>query len=152
MPASKLSFKENHLKLEVEGLEMTAGAEIVKVAKLTAELDVNDLLRAKLPGLVDGRTRGIYFHSWGDKKIQCIKYVRNFTGMGLKEAKDLVESAPNAYIDTTTYSVASCDAFLSDIEAIGGHAERVLDDNAKTPSVMDKLREMLTDALSKEVK
>ena len=33
--------------------------------------------------------------SAGDKKIQVIKEVRAATGLGLKEAKDLVESAPN---------------------------------------------------------
>jgi large subunit ribosomal protein L7/L12 len=32
----------------------------------------------------------------GDKKIQVIKAVRAITGLGLKEAKDLVESAPKA--------------------------------------------------------
>jgi large subunit ribosomal protein L7/L12 len=32
----------------------------------------------------------------GDKKLQVIKVVRAITGLGLKEAKDLVESAPKA--------------------------------------------------------
>jgi large subunit ribosomal protein L7/L12 len=32
----------------------------------------------------------------GDKKIQVIKVVRAVTGLGLKEAKDLVDSAPSA--------------------------------------------------------
>jgi large subunit ribosomal protein L7/L12 len=32
----------------------------------------------------------------GDKKIQVIKVVRAVTGLGLKEAKDLVDGAPNA--------------------------------------------------------
>src|SRR5256885_15452174 len=32
----------------------------------------------------------------GDKKIQVIKVVRAITGLGLKEAKDLVDGAPNA--------------------------------------------------------
>jgi len=32
----------------------------------------------------------------GDKKIQVIKAVREITGLGLKEAKDLVEAAPKA--------------------------------------------------------
>jgi large subunit ribosomal protein L7/L12 len=31
---------------------------------------------------------------WGDKKIQVIKVVRELTGLGLKEAKDLVEGVP----------------------------------------------------------
>jgi large subunit ribosomal protein L7/L12 len=34
--------------------------------------------------------------SAGDKKIQVIKVVRELTGLGLKEAKDLVEGAPKA--------------------------------------------------------
>ena len=32
----------------------------------------------------------------GDKKIQVIKEVRTITGLGLKDAKDLVEAAPKA--------------------------------------------------------
>ena len=32
----------------------------------------------------------------GDKKIQVIKEVRSITGLGLKDAKDLVEAAPKA--------------------------------------------------------
>jgi large subunit ribosomal protein L7/L12 len=34
--------------------------------------------------------------AFGDKKIEVIKEVRAMTGLGLKEAKDLVESAPKA--------------------------------------------------------
>jgi large subunit ribosomal protein L7/L12 len=34
--------------------------------------------------------------SFGDKKINVIKEVRAITGLGLKEAKDLVEAAPKA--------------------------------------------------------
>jgi len=35
----------------------------------------------------------------GDKKIQVIKAVRSFTSLGLKEAKDLVESAPTKVLE-----------------------------------------------------
>ena len=35
----------------------------------------------------------------GDKKIQVIKVVRELTGLGLKEAKDLVESAPGKILE-----------------------------------------------------
>ena len=34
--------------------------------------------------------------SFGDKKLEVIKAVREITGLGLKEAKELVESAPKA--------------------------------------------------------
>ena len=36
----------------------------------------------------------IFLNSAGDKKINVIKEVRAITGLGLKEAKDLVEGAP----------------------------------------------------------
>ena len=36
----------------------------------------------------------VFLASAGDKKINVIKEVRAFTGLGLKEAKDLVEAAP----------------------------------------------------------
>ena len=36
----------------------------------------------------------LFLASAGDKKINVIKEVRAFTGLGLKEAKDLVEAAP----------------------------------------------------------
>ena len=35
----------------------------------------------------------------GDKKIQVIKEVRGITGLGLKEAKELVDNAPNAVLE-----------------------------------------------------
>ena len=38
----------------------------------------------------------VILKNFGDKKIQVIKEVRALTGLGLKEAKDLVESAPKA--------------------------------------------------------
>ena len=36
----------------------------------------------------------VFLSATGDKKINVIKEVRAFTGLGLKEAKDLVEAAP----------------------------------------------------------
>jgi hypothetical protein len=38
--------------------------------------------------------RRVYLLSWGERKIGCIKLVRQYTNLGLREAKDLVESAP----------------------------------------------------------
>ncbi|MFW5968901.1 MAG: 50S ribosomal protein L7/L12 [Persicimonas sp.] len=38
----------------------------------------------------------VMLQSFGDKKIQVIKAVREHTGLGLKDAKELVESAPAA--------------------------------------------------------
>jgi large subunit ribosomal protein L7/L12 len=38
----------------------------------------------------------VILSSFGDKKVAVIKEVRGITGLGLKEAKDLVEGAPSA--------------------------------------------------------
>ena len=43
----------------------------------------------------------------GDKKIQVIKVVRELTGLGLKEAKDLVDSAPKAVKEKVTKAEAA---------------------------------------------
>ena len=40
--------------------------------------------------------------SFGERKINVIKEVRQITGLGLKEAKDLVEGAPNAVKEGTS--------------------------------------------------
>jgi large subunit ribosomal protein L7/L12 len=54
----------------------------------------------------------------GDKKIQVIKVVRQITGLGLKEAKDLVDGAPNAVKEGVTKEEA--DQIKSQIEEAGG--------------------------------
>ncbi|MGB3186374.1 MAG: 50S ribosomal protein L7/L12 [Ornithinimicrobium sp.] len=41
----------------------------------------------------------VVLESVGDKKIQVIKEVRSLTSLGLKEAKDLVDSAPKAILE-----------------------------------------------------
>lgn len=43
----------------------------------------------------------------GEKKIQVIKVVRELTGLGLKEAKDLVESAPSKVLESIEKGVAA---------------------------------------------
>ena len=48
-------------------------------------------------GAVEEKTEfDVVLTSFGDKKVGVIKAVRTITGLGLKEAKDLVESAPSA--------------------------------------------------------
>ena len=42
----------------------------------------------------------------GEKKIQVIKEVRTLTSLGLKEAKDLVDSAPSAVLEKATKEAA----------------------------------------------
>ncbi len=59
--------------------------------------------------------------SAGDKKIQVIKEVRALTSLGLKEAKDLVDSAPKPVLERVNKETA--DKAKEQIEAAGGTAE-----------------------------
>jgi large subunit ribosomal protein L7/L12 len=57
----------------------------------------------------------------GDKKIQVIKVVRAITNLGLKEAKDLVDNAPNAIKEGV--SKAEAEDVKKQIEEAGGIVE-----------------------------
>ena len=57
----------------------------------------------------------------GDKKIEVIKEVRALTGLGLKEAKDLVEGAPKAVKEGVNKEEA--DKIKSTLEKVGAKVE-----------------------------
>ncbi len=57
----------------------------------------------------------------GDKKIQVIKAVRAATGLGLKEAKELVDSAPKAVKEGV--SKEDADKLKADLEEAGAAVE-----------------------------
>jgi large subunit ribosomal protein L7/L12 len=57
----------------------------------------------------------------GDKKIQVIKVVRAITGLGLKEAKDLVDGAPNAVKEGVAQDEA--DSIKAQLEEAGATVE-----------------------------
>jgi len=57
----------------------------------------------------------------GDKKIQVIKVVRAITGLGLKEAKDLVDGAPNPVKEGVDREEA--DSIKSQLEEAGATVE-----------------------------
>jgi large subunit ribosomal protein L7/L12 len=57
----------------------------------------------------------------GDKKIQVIKVVRALTGLGLKEAKDVVDGAPSAVKEGVTKDEA--DKMKAELEEAGATVE-----------------------------
>ena len=57
----------------------------------------------------------------GDKKIQAIKVVRAITGLGLKEAKDLVDGAPNPVKEGVPQEEA--DQIKAQLEEAGAEVE-----------------------------
>jgi len=59
----------------------------------------------------------VVLESFGDKKIQVIKVIREITGLGLKEAKSLVDGAPSPIKDAAAKDEA--DEIKSKLEAVG---------------------------------
>jgi len=59
--------------------------------------------------------------SFGDKKMDVIKVIKEVTGLGLKEAKEFVESAPKAVKEGV--SKAEADELKAKIEAAGAAVE-----------------------------
>lgn len=57
----------------------------------------------------------------GEKKVEAIKVVRAATGLGLKEAKDLVDGAPKAVKEGI--SKADADALVKQLEEAGAKVE-----------------------------
>ena len=63
----------------------------------------------------------VVLSSFGDKKVGVIKAVRGITGLGLKEAKDLVESAPSAVKEGGSKDEA--EEIKKQLEEAGGSVE-----------------------------
>ena len=97
----------------------TAAEELIKTIDEMSVLELNELVKAleehygvsaaaaAVPAAAAGAAAGaapaeekdefdVMLTAIGDKKINVIKVVREVTSLGLKEAKDLVESAPTA--------------------------------------------------------
>src|SRR5689334_18831112 len=78
---------KNYLK-EAHGIEPAAGGAVMMAAPGAGAG------AAAAPAEEAKSTFDVVLKAGGDKKIQVIKVVRAHTGLGLKEAKDLVEGAP----------------------------------------------------------
>ena len=56
-----------------------------------------------------------------DKKIAVLKVVRNITGLGLKESKEIVDNTPKVLKEGATKE--ECETIKKDVEAAGGKIE-----------------------------
>jgi ribosomal protein L7/L12 len=99
-------------------------AEAERVANLLANVGAIAVLTNGVQELIrDGRKKDqtlILMRVPSDKKVHAIKEVRQFTGMGLKEAKDLVESLPkilkkNMTLDDATVAKTSFEKVGADV-------------------------------------
>ena len=81
------------VKLMEEKFGVTAAAPVAAVAAPAAGSS------DEASGEDEAATGDLHLAEVGDKKVDVIKAVRSITGLGLKEAKDLVEGAPSKLKD-----------------------------------------------------
>ena len=114
MPLVELS---EFVKLFEETFDVTAAAPVaVAQAVAPAAGGGDEAAEEADSGKVD-----VILTSGGDKKIAVIKEVRALTSLGLKEAKDLVESAPKPVLEQVEKDVA--EKAKAALEAAGGSVE-----------------------------
>ena len=98
--ATKLSVED--LLEQIGNLTLIEAAELKKLMEekfgVTAAAPMMmGAMPGAAPAAVEEKTEfDVILTSVGDKKIEVLKVVREVTGLGLKEAKDLVDSAPKA--------------------------------------------------------
>ncbi len=104
---------------------------VLELAELVKEFETKFGVSAAAPVAVAGAVAGaaggapaeektsfgLNLEAAGDKKIDVIKIVRVITGLGLKEAKDLVEGAPKPVKDGL--SKEDAEKFKKELEAVG---------------------------------
>ncbi len=86
------------------GVSAAAGVVVAAAGPATAEVEEKDEFDVELTEI-------------GDQKVKVIKVVREITGLGLKEAKDLVDGAPK--IVKEAVSKAEAEELKKKIEEVG---------------------------------
>ncbi len=117
-------------------IETLSGMSILEVTELVSELEekwgVSAAAAVAAPvaaGGVDGADAAqeakdefdVVMSSFGDNKVSVIKAVRAITGLGLKEAKEMVEGAPSTVKEAA--SKADAEEFKKQLEEAGATVE-----------------------------
>lgn len=110
---------------QLSALNVIEAAELAKMLEekwgVSAAAPVAAAAAAAGPAAEEKSSFNVHLAASGDKKIDVIKAVREVTGLGLKEAKDLVEGAPQLVKE----NVAKKDAeeMKKKLEAAGAKVE-----------------------------
>jgi large subunit ribosomal protein L7/L12 len=125
---SEAQLSRDQVKDYLKNLSLIDAAALVK--ELEAELGVSaaaPVAAAAAPAAAAAAAApekeefNVVLTGSGDKKIQVIKVVRELTGLGLKEAKDLVDGAPKAVKEGV--NKAEAEDIKKKLEAAGGSVE-----------------------------
>jgi len=113
-------------------VDAVAGKTLMEVMELVKAIEEKFGVTAAAPVMVAGPAADaapveeqteftVVLKAAGEKKVEVIKAVRAITGLGLKEAKDLVEGAPQTVKDAVSKDDAA--KFKKDLEAAGAQVE-----------------------------
>ena len=113
-------------------IEAIAGKTLLEVMELVKAMEEKFGVSAAAPMMMAGPAAAaavveeqteftVVLKSFGEKKVEVIKAVRAITGLGLKEAKDLVEGAPQTVKDGV--SKEESEKLKKDLEAAGATVE-----------------------------
>ena len=100
----------------VKALEEEFGVSAAPVAVAGAAV-----AGAAAPAAEEKTEFDVVLKAFGDKKLDVIKAIRNITGLGLKEAKELVEGAPKTVKEGVTKEEA--DKVAEELKAAGAEVE-----------------------------
>ncbi len=114
-------------------LEAIAGMTVLELSALIKEMEekfgvsaaavavAGPAAGAAAPAAAEQTEFTVILKSAGDNKVNTIKVVRAITGLGLKEAKDLVDGAPKSVKEGV--NKADADAILKQLTEAGAAAE-----------------------------
>jgi large subunit ribosomal protein L7/L12 len=117
----------NKIVDDLSGLTVLEAAELAKLLEdkwgvsAAAAVAVAAGPAAAAPAAEEKTEVNVMLTAIGDKKIEVIKEVRALTGLGLKEAKDLVEGAPALVKDSV--SKADSETMKKKLEEAGAKVE-----------------------------
>ena len=121
-----MSLSNEQIVEAVAGKTLMEVMELVKAIEekfgVTAAAPVMVAAAAGPAAVVEEQTEfTVILKAAGEKKVEVIKAVRAITGLGLKEAKDLVEGAPQTVKDAV--SKEDAEKFKKELEAAGASVE-----------------------------
>ena len=113
---------------EIKGLTILELSELVKAVEEEFGVSAAPVAVAGAAGAAPAAAAAeektefdVILANFGDKKLDVIKAVRSITGLGLKEAKDLVEAAPKAIKEGVSKEEA--DKVAEELKAAGATVE-----------------------------
>ena len=104
---------------KAEILDAIAGMTVLDLSELIKEME--EKFGVSAAAAEEQTEFTVMLNSAGEKKVEVIKVVRAATGLGLKEAKDLVDGAPKAVKEGVTK--ADADALKKQLEEAGASVD-----------------------------